>query len=66
MDMPEPTPSPPPNLQYVSDMLGQLKVVAGTQGGPFLAYLLDLAAAEAGRLLAHQSAYPGSDTRPSE
>jgi len=47
-------------------MLGQLKVVAGAQGGPFLAYLLDLAAAEAGRLLAHQSAYPGSDTRPSE
>ena len=66
MDMPETKSAPNSNLHYVSEMLLQLKVVAGEAGGPFLAYLLEMARAEAiGRLQGFEL-YPGSETRPSE
>ena len=35
------------NLEYVCDMLVQLKVVASSSGGPLLVYLIDLAQNEA-------------------
>ena len=54
------------NLRYVSDMLLQLKVVSGREGGPFLAYLLELARAEAIERLTLAGAQPASDTLPSE
>ena len=66
MDMPETKVAPQANLHYVSDMLLQLKVVAGAEGGPFLTYLLEMAQAEAIGRLQRVSVYPGSETRPSE
>jgi hypothetical protein len=39
------------NLRYVRDMLEQLAVVAGAEGGPFLVYLIDLAREEAAEKL---------------
>jgi len=35
------------NLQYVSDMIEQLKVVSGLQNGAMLLHLLDMAKLEA-------------------
>ena len=66
--MDEPPQHRPPggNLRYVSDMLSQLKVVSGREGGPFLAYLLELARAEAIERLTKAGAHPASDTLPSE
>ena len=66
MDMPETKVAPQANLHYVSDMLLQLKVVAGEDGGPLLAYLLEMARAEAIGRVQRFEVYPGNETRPSE
>lgn len=66
MDIPETERVPKARLRYVSDMLLQLKVVAGEEGGPFLAYLLEMDRSEAIGRLQGTPVYPGSETRPSE
>jgi hypothetical protein len=66
MDTTQTETAPDAKLHYVSDMLLQLKVVAGEAGGPFLTYLLEMARAEAIGRLQRFEPYPGSETRPSE
>lgn len=60
--------NPQANLHYVRDMLEQLKVVSGTQGGPLLLYLIDMAKHEAMIEIQRHADRPQarSETRPSE
>lgn len=58
--MPETRPDPRDNLKYVCDMIDQLRVIAAQSGGPFLAYLLDMAKAEANERLRDPRYRPGS------
>lgn len=51
------------NLRYVRDMLEQLTVVAGGEGGPFLVYLIDLARHEAAEKLRRNEALMSGEQR---
>jgi hypothetical protein len=66
VDLGTAAPGPRSSLHYVADMLGQLRVVVGRQGSPFLTYLLEMARAEAVRLLQAPERQADSETRPSE
>lgn len=60
-EMSDATAQPRANLQYVCDMLDQLRRVAAPTGGPVLLYLLDMAKLEAAEQLKRETRdKPGS------
>ncbi|WP_156386673.1 hypothetical protein [Aureimonas sp. Leaf454] len=52
------------NLHYVCELLEQLKVLAGADGGPFLRYLIDMALKEASDRLVMVLSDPATSAAP--
>lgn len=54
---------PHQKLQYVCDMLQQLRAILPVQAGPLLPHLIDMARLEANEIILHLSS-ASKDTRP--